>query len=238
MADTNDVVDSIRRLYSLTLEKKEIAFLYLGASRVIVRTDNGTAAIDTARFPTQIQSMAIKELDLILYTHTHSDHYNRGAARRLFGATRAHIVAERQVADDLEKYVPSDKLTSRNPEDKKDIFTVGNAKVASLVGVHPRPISMFRVSWGRTSIFHAGDSGYMSWRNFKSNVAFLPTGSPSPTCAPEVALAMAMDLQPSVAVAFHGTGKQTKRFKGLVEREFSDCEVIIPKMLDIVKLQL
>jgi L-ascorbate metabolism protein UlaG (beta-lactamase superfamily) len=238
MTDTSNVVDSIGRLYSLTLEKREIAFLYLGASRVIVRTDKGTAAIDTARFPKQIESMAIKELDLILYTHTHSDHYNRAAARRLFGATHAHIVADRQVANDLEEYIPPDKLTSRNSEDKEDTFTVGNAKVTSLAGVHLGPISMFRISWGRTSIFHAGDSGYMSWKDFKSNVAFLPTGMPSPTCAPEVALAMAMDLQPKVAVACHGTDKQTKRFRGLIERELPNCEVIIPKRLDVVKLQL
>lgn len=238
MVNASDAVESISRLYSLTLEKREIGFLYLGASRVIVRTEKGAAAIDTGRFPKQIESKAIKSLDLILYTHIHSDHYNRDAARRLFRATRAHIVAEKHVANDLEEYIPSDKLISRNPEDKEDTFNIGNAKVTSFVGVHLSPISMFRIIWGETSIFHAGDSGFMRWKDVKSNVAFLPTGSPSPTCAPEVAVAMVMDLRPEVAVAFHGSAKQTSRFKRLVERELSDCEVIIPKRLDVVKLQL
>ncbi|MHA1962050.1 MAG: MBL fold metallo-hydrolase [Candidatus Thorarchaeota archaeon] len=238
MAETRNVVDSISRLYSLTLEKREIAFLFLGYAGVIVRTPKGAAAIDTAYFSKQTESRATIDLDFILYTHTHGDHYDKGAARRLFRVSDAHIVAERQVVDDLEGHIPADKLTSRNPDEKKETFIVGDFKITSLVGVHIRPISIFKVSWGRTSIFHAGDSGYIRWTGLKSNVAFLPTGNPSPTCAPEVALAMAMDLRPKYAVAFHGSDKQTSRFKELVDGELPDCEVIIPKRLDVVKLEL
>ena len=40
-------------------------------------------------------------------------------------------------------------------------------------------------------MFHAGDSGYVQVKDYPSDLAFLPTGSPSPTASPEYALKLA-----------------------------------------------
>ncbi len=93
-----------------------------------------------------------------------------------------------------------------------------------------------RVSIGRLKVFHAADSGYWPVGKKKVDVAFLPTGTPSPTCHPSVALAMVMDIKPTFAVAIHGDDEQRQKFKDLVEYEVPDTKVVIPRVNELVIL--
>jgi len=57
--------------------------------------------------------------------------------------------------------------------------------------------------------------------------AFLPTGWPSPTCVPGVALTMAMDMKPTFVAAVHGDEEQQKKFNHLMQRELPETTVLI-----------
>ncbi len=115
-------------------------------------------------------------------------------------------------------------------------FKVNGIQVKLHRGVHPRPINQFRVSIGQLKVLHAADSGYWPVGTGKIDVAFLPTGTPSPTCHPGVALAMAMDIKPTFAVAVHGDKKQRQKFKALVRHELPDTTVVIPQENELVIL--
>lgn len=73
---------------------------------------------------------------------------------------------------------------------------------------------MFLLEVDGLRIFHGGDSGYsQSIKDLgRADVAFLPTGDPSPTASPEDAMKMALDLSPKLVVLFHGSPEEHASF--------------------------
>jgi len=230
MPERQDRSELIREFFSLSLEKREIAFMYLGYAGIILRVEDRAVAIDVANLLGNKEIDAFSKLDLLIFTHSHGDHYNRARARKIVKTTNAHVVAQAQVADDLKGIVPLDRLTTASP---RTAIRAGGFEIIAVDEVHPRPISVYRITKGIFNVFHGGDSGYSPVKNYPAKVAFLPTGWPSPSCSPESALKFALDLKPSVAVAMHGNLAQLNKFKGLVEKDIPDTTVIIPEKYEV-----
>ena len=217
----------------------EFGFIYLGYATILLRTKESTIVFDPADTLTKVKSL-LSSLDFITYSHSHYDHYTFSDAVALFKATNAQIISEFSMVEELKSKIPPEMITS-GPE---TFQTVRDERVVDFDGtqfkmhrgVHPRQIIQFRVKLGKLNIFHGADSGYWPVGKKKVDVAFLPTGSPSPTCAPGVGLAMAMDIKPTFAIAVHGSQESNKKFKGLVERELPQTTVIIPKVNELIKL--
>ncbi|UCB60129.1 MAG: MBL fold metallo-hydrolase [Candidatus Bathyarchaeota archaeon] len=215
----------IRDLFSRPLATGEVAFVYLGYAGIVLRLEDTVMAFDVANLLENSAIAAFERLDLLVFTHNHGDHYNRARARRILKDTAAHIVAQKQVAEDLGG-AQLDRLTIA---EHRSPFSVGGLEVVAINGVHPRPINVYRVKKGRLGVFHGGDSGYSSVKDFPAQLAFLPTGVPSPSCSPESAFRFTLDLNPRVAVAMHGTPAQMNSFKALVKRKLPDTTVLIPR---------
>ena len=66
-------------------------------------------------------------------------------------------------------------------------------------------------------LFHGGDSGYVSLKEYPSQVAIVPVGRMSPTASPENAFKMVADLKPDVAISMHGSEKQKRQFEQKVK---------------------
>jgi L-ascorbate metabolism protein UlaG (beta-lactamase superfamily) len=199
--------------------------MYLGNSGVILRTREGTIAFDVANLLTSEEVNAMQNLDIILFTHGHEDHYKQKNTVEMVNATGACVVAEPSVASDLRGKLPADELVSAEPGGTYD---VGDFKVAAISGVHRGPIDLYHVKAGGLSMLHCGDSGYVSLKEHTAKIAFLPTGNPSPTASPKDALRMALDCRPKVAVAIHGSGAQKKEFEKELKRQMPETAIIIP----------
>jgi len=218
----------IREVISRPLERGEITFLNLGYAGVVLRWDGGVIAFDIANLLGNNAIAAFNRLDLLAFTHSHTDHYNRARARRVLKETEAHIVAQKLIVEDLKKGrgVPQERLIAA--EHKKPI-NVDDFEVVAVDGVHLRPQVVYTIRKGGFSVFHGGDSGYCPVKDYPAKLAFLPTGFPSPTCSPESALRFTLDLKPRVAVAMHGRPVQMNEFKTLVNKELPETTVIIPE---------
>lgn len=218
--------DSIQELFSLSLGKRELAFMYLRYSGVILRTIDGTVAFDVADLLKEDEIRALESLDLLLFTHGHGDHYNLRETLEIFMETGARIVAEPNVAEELMGKVTSEKLMAANPG---ITYRIGDFEITVIKGVHRGPINLYQVKIAGTSIFHGGDSGYVSVKDFPSDLVFVPTGVPSPTASPRNALRMTLDLNPKVAVAIHGSSAQNSEFEKSVQEKMPKLKVIIPE---------
>ncbi|MFW9806362.1 MAG: MBL fold metallo-hydrolase [Candidatus Thorarchaeota archaeon] len=239
MAEGIDLAQSIDTLYDTELSSSEFAFIYTGYAGILLRTKDAVVAFDPADLFSKVKQH-IKSLDLITYSHSHNDHFNLANAVALYKKTRATIISEYNMVEDLRKRIPPEKVLS-GPEVFQKVrdgikFKVNGIRVELHRGVHPRQIIQFRVSIGSLKVFHAADSGYWPVGKDKVDIAFLPTGMPSPTCHPGVALAMAMDIEPTFAVAVHGESQECQKFKELIERELSDTSVIIPRVNEMIML--
>ena len=238
MTEDFSLAESVDQLYEADLGPKDFAFIYAGYAGILLRTKDTVVALDPSELFSKVKKN-IKSLELITYSHSHFDHFNLANAVALYKKTEATIICEYSMVEDLRKRIPSEKVIS-GPEVFKGVrshdFKVNGIKTKVYRGVHPRPIIQLRVSIGRLKIFHAADSGYWPVGKQTVDVAFLPTGSPSPTCHPGVALAMAMDIKPTFAVAVHGSDAQRQKFKTLAKHELLDTQVIIPQENELVIL--
>ncbi|MFW9769908.1 MAG: MBL fold metallo-hydrolase [Candidatus Thorarchaeota archaeon] len=239
MTTDPELAQSIDDFYAAELGPKEFAFIYTGYASILIRTKKSVVALDPSSLFSKVMDK-IQQIDLITYSHSHYDHYDFKNAVALYKKTDAHIISEFNMVEELRKKIPEEKVHS-GPEDFRVVKGDPKFKLDGIAaelhrGVHPRPIIQLRVSIGRLKVFHAADSGYWPVRNKRVDVAFLPTGIPSPTCHPGVALAMAMDLRPSIAVAVHGEDEQHQKFKELVEHELPETIVVIPRENELVIL--
>lgn len=205
----------VEELYSVELSPGKVAFMHLGYSGVILRTMNFTIGIDVANLLSEKDIQNIGKMDLLVYTHIHSDHFNAAMAQEIYEKTGCFIAAEQTVYDTLSSVVPVEKLVKLQGGESKEIYLqTGRIVLSSIYGFHPVQIVLFMIEADGLRVFHGGDSGYsQSIKDLgHADIAFLPTGNPSPTASPEDAMKMALDLDPRVIVLFHGSSAQHNSF--------------------------
>jgi L-ascorbate metabolism protein UlaG (beta-lactamase superfamily) len=219
-------MSELNTLFSKPLKDKDIAVMFLSYSGVIVRTAGGTFVIDPANLLADADIAALKKngLKAVLYTHGHGDHLDVATAKALVRETGAVIVAEPAVAATLKAAggIPADKLITAVAG--KDV-QAGGLTVRGFVGKHVGPIMLYRVQLGSLRFFHGGDSAYVPIHDGAADLAFLPTGNPSPTASPDSAFKMAKDVKPKVALLMHGAEAQHAAFKKLAESFLPDMTV-------------
>ena len=218
----------LEELYSVELSSGQVAFIHLGYSSVILRTENFAIGIDIADLLDEAEVDNVVKLDLLIYTHVHGDHFNEALARKIFEKTGCLIAAEHAVYEALADEIPVDKLVELKGGISKYIdFQAGSIVIHPVYGVHPVQIVLFLLEVDGLKLFHGGDSGYS--QSIKglghADLAFLPTGDPSPTASPEDAANMALDLTPKVIVLFHGSPEQHSLFADEVKSKLA-AEII------------
>ncbi|UCG04232.1 MAG: MBL fold metallo-hydrolase [Candidatus Heimdallarchaeota archaeon] len=230
-------LDPISDLITLSLKKNAFAFIYFGWAGILLKAIQRIIAFDLSKYDNIFLKKKnvekITTLDLQLNSHIHRDHFDLGSTIKFYQQTRARIIVNPQIFEELKDKVPNEVVFSAIPSKP---INIGNFTVIGIEGIHPSPISVFYVKWNGLSVFHGGDSDYVSLENYKADLAFIPTGYPSPSCSPEKGLKMALDITPKVAVATHGKKAQMKKFKTLVEKELPDTEVVIPEKNELIKM--
>ena len=216
--------EEIGSFFALGLSEKQIAVIYLGASGILARTSEQTVLIDVAGFLKDDEMAALKEVNLMLFTHSHLDHFNKGKTLKLFKKTGAPVLAEAKVADKLKGIIPDEKLTSAM---SGQTYDYGDLTVKAVQGVHRGPIMLFQIKMGNLLVFHAGDSGYVPVKDYQPQIAFLPTGGMSPTSSPENAFKMAAELKPNVVVVMHGSKGQHKKFENILNEKMPQTKIIV-----------
>lgn len=219
----------VEKFFSAPLAETEVAYMVLEYSGVIIRTTAGSVVIDPADFlgDDDIAALAKNKVNLVLYTHGHSDHFDTALAQRFVRETSAVIVAEPTVADALRKAggIPVSRLVAAKAG--QTVRRTGLA-VRAVAGSHVGPIMLFQVQMGPWSIFHGGDSAYVPVKDCPAVLAFLPTGDPSPTASPADAIKMALDVKPRICVLFHGSEAQHTEFKKTAEKKMPGLIVETP----------
>ena len=225
----------IGALYAEKLDDRDVAFIYFGWAGIILRTKNHAVAFDFCQKNFKRGEVkALEHLGVQCYGHTHWDHWHAPLARAILKQTDAPILVEPAILDERGS-IPVEDLTAVRPGEP---LKLGDLTVRGVVGIHPRPITMFHVCAPELRVFHGGDSGHVSLAGLSAEIAFVPTGMPSPSCSPESEVAMARDLDATVAIAVHGSDEDMKAFRTLTETELPGTQVVIPKPCELVRLAL
>jgi L-ascorbate metabolism protein UlaG (beta-lactamase superfamily) len=221
-------IKAVRTLFSLELKNDELAFLFLGYSGILLRSEDMAITIDPGRSLTHTEAFAIKHLDLLLFTHNHWDHFRIDHALEIFEQTQPQVVADIVSYEELKAHVPPNMLTKADPASKCATHQLGEIQVTALQGIHVGPITQYLIDLGKMRIFHGGDSGYWRQRNTSADIAFVPVGTAT-TCSPAVALATIMDLSPRIAVPIHGRRQEMRRFGDIMGKLCPEVKVLVPE---------
>ena len=216
--------DEIGKFFASPLQKSELAVFYLDVSGFIIKSPNQTVLIDPAGMLKDDEVTALKAVNLILFTHDHLDHFSSGKTEAIFRATVAPVLAEPKVASKLKGKIPADKLVSA---EHGKTYTLGGVDATAIQGIHRGPIILYRIKMDGVTLFHGGDSGYVSLKDYPSQVAIVPVGGMSPTASPEDAYKMVADVKPDVAITMHGRDKQKQQFEQKVKEAMPQTAVLI-----------
>ena len=218
----------LSELLSMPLKDNEVAFIRLNRfSNIVVRVADKTVLFDPATLVTEELDILNKNgVDLVLYTHGHYDHFSSATALQLFEGSQPTIAIDPSLTPYFKDNIPKKNLITT---ESGNSVSTGNITIDSLEGKHIGPIMLFRITINDIKIFHGGDSAYVSLQSMGSHLAFVPTGSPSPTCNPEYAFQMVFDIKPQIAVPMHGIEDEHNEFKQLMDTKMPDTNVIITK---------
>lgn len=149
----------ISNFFTSPLKEGELTVFYLGVSGFIARTAKQTVLIDPAGMLKDNEVKTLQTINLILFTHDHLDHFSNGKTQTIFKMTNAPILAEAKVAKKLEGEIPTDKLISA---EHGKTYVFGDLSATAIQGIHSGPIMLYQLKMDGITLFHGGDSGYVS----------------------------------------------------------------------------
>jgi phosphoribosyl 1,2-cyclic phosphodiesterase len=97
-----------------------------------LRSKNSAIAIDPGKSLDQPEVSVIAQLDLLLFSHSHWDHYKKGYALSIFRQTRPHVVADIVSSAELKAHIPPSMLTTADPASKSATYHIGDTAVTAL----------------------------------------------------------------------------------------------------------
>lgn len=235
MSKKSTLLDAIEQLYAMQFESRDVAFIFLGYSGVILRTKEAVIAFDPGKALGPSEISALEYLDLLCITHNHWDHFNLELTTQLCNQTNAHVIADSISVRELTDNLPTEQLTIGKSNTSGASYETQKLNVFTLPGIHVGPLNQYLVDIGGLRIYHGGDSRYWRHKNQGSDIAFVPTGTAT-TCAPGVALAMVMNMQPKIVVAIHGNRQDMIQFRDLMTTVMPEKQLIIPERFKVIRI--
>ncbi|MFW6366863.1 MAG: MBL fold metallo-hydrolase [Spirochaetota bacterium] len=226
------VVHPLDSFFTSEVSPSELSWVRLSdnSSSVLMKTRSKTILIDPGfLLPDEIECIKRHGIDMLLYTHEHADHFEKNGARELMEHLSPVVVIEPALKPHFDGISAGTLIVAETGTE----ITHDDVTITPFTGYHGVPITLFGIVIDGISIFHGGDSGYVKTNGYRPDIAFVPTGEPSPTCSPDEAFRMISDLQPSVAVPFHGLPRQDETFAKLVTDAYDDIAVIISRQYEI-----
>lgn len=227
----------MEKVFEEELMEGEVKLTYLGFSGIILRTKNYTLLLDPSNL---ISTGTIRKLKtaknvITIYTHDHYDHYDETTLKEIYHQIQCPVIVEPAMMGKLSKIIPQEKLYSAQHGKP---LNIQEAIITGVKGLHRGPITLYHIEVDGIRIFHGGDSAYVKLEGFKTDIAIIPTGDPSPTASPRDAYKMIIDLKPKIALAIHGSTTQHHEFKNLVEKNIPEVKVTPLSKGEIYKFKI
>jgi len=215
-----------------TPAKNEILFVWLNNyAGTAIKTPSKTLVVD----PVDVKPRDFKNVDAILITHEHYDHFDQSLVSEIHKLTQCMIIADQTSARRLRNVISSEKLSEVQPgsEVKLDEVSVKAEKCN-----HPAatPVSFIITSEDGVKIFHSADSlpfpemATIGERE-KLDVVFCTVGAIAPGASPETGVEIARLTKPKVAVPYHtGSTADLKKFAEILKKEMPKVTCLIPEV--------
>jgi L-ascorbate metabolism protein UlaG (beta-lactamase superfamily) len=217
--------------------KNEILFVWFNRyAGVTIKTPSKTLVID----PVDVKPRDFKNVDAILITHEHYDHFDQSLVLEIHKQTLCVVVADPTCARRLRNVIPPEKLEEVQQGSE---VKIGEVSVKAEKCNHPAatPVSFVITSEDGVKVFHTADSlpfpemADIGERE-KLDVVFCTVGI-APGTSPETGIDIAKLTKPKVAVPYHtGSTEDLKKFAEILKKEMPKTTCLIPEIEKIYQV--
>lgn len=212
--------------------KNEIFFVWFNRyAGVTIKTPSKTLVID----PVDVKPRDFKNVDAILITHEHYDHFDQALISEIHKQTLCVVVADPTSARRLRNSIPADKL--REVQQGSEV-KIGEVSIKAQKCNHPpaaTPITYIITSEDGVKTFHTADSLPFPematlGEEEKLDVVFCTVGI-APGASPETGAEIARLTKPKVAVPYHtGSSADFKKFAEILKKEMPKVTCLTPEV--------
>ena len=211
--------------------KNEILFVWFNRyAGVTIKTPSKTLVVD----PVDVKPRDFKNVDAILITHEHYDHFDQSLVLEIHKQTLCVVVADPTSARRLRNVIPPEKLDEVQQGSEVKIGEV-SVKVEKCNHPAATPVSFVITSEDGVKVFHTADSlpfpemAAIGERE-KLDVVFCTVGI-APGTSPETGVDIARLTKPKVAVPYHtGSTEDLKKFAEILKKEMPKVTCLIPEI--------
>lgn len=205
-------------------------------SGLLVKTPTKTLLID----PIDVKPKDYPEIDAILITHEHYDHFDPTLVAGIQAASDCPVIADATSAKKLQNTIPPNKIQQSQPGSE---IKIGSVTIKAQKSQHPAaktPITYIITSEDNLKIYHTSDShpfpelALMAQRE-QFDVVFCTVGI-APNASPQTGFEIAWLTKPPLAVPYHGSIQNQKRFAELIKRDLKKTQCLIPEKNKIYQI--
>ena len=215
-----------------TPSKNELLFVWFNRyAGITIKTPTKTLVID----PVDVKPRDLKNIDALLITHEHYDHFDQSLVSEIHKLTQCMVVADPTSTRRLQNVIPIEKLREVQPGSE---VKLGEALVRAEKCNHPpaaTPVSFIITSEDGVKVFHTADSlpfpeMVTIGEREKLDIVFCTVGI-APGTSPETGVEIARLTKPKVAVPYHtGLTVDLDKFADLLKAEMPNVTCLIPEV--------
>jgi L-ascorbate metabolism protein UlaG (beta-lactamase superfamily) len=218
-------------------EKGSILFVWFNQySGILLKTPSKTVVID----PVEIKPKHLQNVDAILITHEHYDHFDPRLIDEIQKASNCQVIADLASYKRLQHLIPSEKLMGVSVGQE---LKLGEVKIRAEKSQHnaASPVTYIVTSEDDVKVFHTSDSlPYpelaVLGQKEKFDVVFCSVGI-SPASSAESGLEVARLTKAQVAIPYHtSTVASQTAFQKLVRKELPKTACLVPEQNKIYQV--
>ena len=220
-----------------TPEQNTIFFVWFNNyAGILIKTPSKTLAID----PVDIRAKSLRNIDALLITHEHYDHFDPRLLTEIQKETNCTIIADPASAQKIQHVIPPEKLQEIRPSQEIKIGEV-SIKAEKCNHKAQAPVTYIITSEDHVKIYHTADSLPFPeladiGQKEQFDVVFCSVGI-APGATPETGVEIARLTKPLIAVPYHtATTKSQKEFAELLKKELPKTMCLIPEQNKIYQV--
>ena len=198
----------------------------------LIETGGKKILIDPGNMVDEEVIKSFRDIDFLLFTHTHNDHCNVEVTEKILENNNPEIIANEEVIKKLSEC----KVTIMKEGEIKNIGNIKIEMVKAIHGYHPwmkdAPLPKsngFIIRDNKTSIYHCSDT-LAFYNKYQADTVLVPICGHGVVMEPDIAVEFCLEIKPKLTIPMHYENdkhpKGTEKFENIAQEKGLNYKVL------------